>query len=140
MIRAVLDVNTLVSAVINVPLSVSRAIYQHFIQKHFELITSPSLIEELEDVLNRDHVMKLHKRSPAELQKFISQLAKLSLVVPETTEIEIVRDPDDDKIIAAAIEGKADYIVSRDRDLLDLKEYEGIKIVSPETFIHLLRQ
>lgn len=139
MIRAVLDTNTLVSAIINKPLSVSQEIYQNFISKHFLLIVSPPLLAEVEDVLNRDRVMKLHKHSSKSLQKIITQLARLSLIVSGKTEIKIVRDPDDDKIIAAAVEGNADYIVSRDRDLLDLKEYQGIKITTPEEFMGMLR-
>ncbi len=139
MIRVILDTNTLVSAVINVPLSVSQEIYQNFIKKRFELIISPPLILEVEDVLNRNHVKKLHKRSSIELQKFISQLTKLSMIVTGETKVEIVRDPEDDKIIVAAVEGNADYIVSRDKDLLDLKEYQGIQIITPEEFMGILR-
>lgn len=131
--------NILVSAVINKPFSVSQEIYQNFINKHFLLIVSPSILAEVEDVLNRDRVRKLHKHSPEILQKIISEPVILSYVVPGKTEVEVVRDPDDDKIIAAAVEGNADYIVSRDRDLLDLKEYNDIKIISPEQFIKLLR-
>jgi len=48
------------------------------------------------------------------------------------------KDPDDDKYIAAAIEGRAGFVVAGDSDLLDLKEYEGIRIVSPRTFLELL--
>lgn len=139
MIRAVIDVNTLVSAIINKPLSVSQEIYQNFISKHFLLIVSPSLLAEVEDVLNRDRIMKLHKHSSKSLQKIISQLANLSYIMPGKIEIEIVRDPNDDKIIIAAVEGNADYIVSRDKDLLDLKEYQGIKIITPEEFMGILR-
>lgn len=137
--RVVIDANVLVSAVINRPFSVSQEIYQSFINKHFLLIVSPSILSEVEDVLNRDRIMKLHKHSSKILQKIISQLANLSYVVAGKTEIEVVRDPDDDKIIAAAVEGNADYIVSRDRDLLNLKEYLGIKIISPERFMLLIR-
>ena len=48
------------------------------------------------------------------------------------------RDPDDDKYIAAAIEGARRIVVAGDSDLLDLKEYEGIRIVSPRVFFDLL--
>lgn len=51
----------------------------------------------------------------------------------------IERDPKDDKIISCALAAQADYIVSRDLDLLDLVEYQGIRIVSPEEFILLIR-
>lgn len=139
MIRAVLDTNTLVSSVINIPFSVSQEIYQNFIDKHFLLIVSPPLLAEVDDVIHRERVMKFHKRPAEKLQEIINQLTNLSLVVPGNAKVEIVRDPDDNKILSTALEGKADYIISRDRDLLDLKEYKGIKITSPEEFIRLLR-
>jgi len=48
------------------------------------------------------------------------------------------KDPDDDKYIAAAIEGRARFVVAGDSDLLDLKEYDGIHIVSPRVFLDFL--
>ena len=139
MIRAVLDTNTLVSAVINVTSSVASEIYQSCKEKRFLLIISPSILAEVDNVLLRDSVMKSHKRSTQELQEIIREMIEVSSIVQGRIKIEIVRDPDDDKIISAAIEGKADYIISRDRDLLDLKQYQGIKIITPEEFMGILR-
>ena len=48
------------------------------------------------------------------------------------------KDPDDDKYIAAAIEGRARFVGAGVSDLLDLKEYDGIRIVSPRVFLDLL--
>lgn len=139
MIRAVLDTNTLVSAVINIESSVASEIYQNAKEKQFLLIASPSILAEAEEVLCRDRIMKVHKHSIKELQEIINELAKVSYLVPGKTQVEIVRDPDDNKVISAALEGGAEYIVSRDKDLTDLKEYEGIKIIMPEEFMQLLR-
>jgi predicted nucleic acid-binding protein len=50
----------------------------------------------------------------------------------------VIRDPNDDIILACAIKAKAAYVVSRDKDLLDLQTYRRVKIVSPEDFISLL--
>ena len=47
----------------------------------------------------------------------------------------ITRDPKDDHVLACAIYAGADYIITRDNDLLVLKEYNGIKIVKPEEFL-----
>lgn len=140
MIRAVLDTNTLVSAIINIPLSVSQEIYQNFTSKRFLLVVSPSLLAEVEDVLYRERVMKFHKRSPRDLQKIINELTSLSYIVSGRIRVEAVRDADDNKIISAALESQADCIVSRDKDLLDLKEYQTIKIITPEAFMQMLRK
>lgn len=139
MIRAVLDTNTLVSAVINVKSSVASEIYQSSKEKSFLQVLSPSILAEVYDVLHRARIMKFHKRSAQELQEIIHELASVSYVVPGHTKVEVVRDADDNKIISAALEGKVDYIVSRDRDLLDLKKYRGIKIITPEKFMGILR-
>ena len=96
-------------------------------------------MEEVEEISNRERIIKRHQRSKEELETIISELASLSYLVPGTTKVEVVRDPDDDKIIVAAVEGNADYIISRDKDLLDLKEYQGIKIITPEEFMRILR-
>jgi predicted nucleic acid-binding protein len=51
-----------------------------------------------------------------------------------------VRDPDDDFLIAHAIAANADYVISWDKDLRDLGEVDGIKLLSPPAFLHALRQ
>lgn len=139
MISATIDTNTLVSAIININSSVSQEIYQSFIEKRFLLITSPSILEEVDEVIHRERIMSFHKLPLKQLEEIISELANLSYIVPGNTKIDISRDPDDNKIIAAAVEGNTDYIVSRDRDILDLKEYNNIKIISPEQFMKVLR-
>ena len=48
---------------------------------------------------------------------------------------QVPRDPKDDKFLATAMAGEADYLVSEDRDLLDLGEHQGIKIVDVATFL-----
>lgn len=140
MIRAVLDTNTIVSAMINTDKSVSQEIYQNSRDQRFLLVISPSILAEVEDVIHRARVMKFHKYSAQELQRIVKELTNVSLIVPGKIEIEVVRDSDDNKIISAALDGRVDYIVSRDRDLLDLKAYQGIKIITPEKFMGILRK
>jgi len=61
----------------------------------------------------------------------------MTLVEP-THRIDASRDPDDNRVLEAAIAGEADYIVTGDRDLLELGSYEGIRIVTPAEFVALL--
>ena len=139
MIRVVLDTNTLVSAVINVRFSVSQEIYQNFIDKHFLLIVSPPILAEVDEVLHRERVTRFHKRSPEKLREIMNQLTNLSYIVFGSTKVDVVRDPDDNKILSAGVEGQANYIVTRDEDLLNLKKYRRIKIITPEDFMGILR-
>jgi predicted nucleic acid-binding protein len=50
----------------------------------------------------------------------------------------VTRDPKDDPLVACAVEGAADYLVSGDRDLLDLGETENIRMVTPREFVEIL--
>ena len=60
-------------------------------------------------------------------------IAALELIEPKT-KIEISRDPDDDKFIGCAVDARAIYIVSGDKDLLDLKMYDGIEMITAADF------
>jgi putative PIN family toxin of toxin-antitoxin system len=92
----------------------------------YELFTSEAILLELqaklEDRFGFDRV---------QLVAFFRGIRKVTTVVFPTHKVTVVRDPDDDKIIECALEAKADLIVTFDKDLLSLKEYEGIKIVHP---------
>lgn len=61
------------------------------------------------------------------------------MVIP-TEEFNVVLDPDDNKFIEAAVEGKAEFIISQDKHLLILKNYKGIKILKPEEFLEILEK
>jgi predicted nucleic acid-binding protein len=50
----------------------------------------------------------------------------------------VARDPEDDKLLACAVEGRADYLVSGDKDLLVLQEYAGVQVISPAQFVKIL--
>ena len=66
-------------------------------------------------------------------------IVKNSLLVEPQERIEIVKDDkDDNKFIEAAVEGKADYIITQDNHLLNIKEVRGIRIISPEEFLKVI--
>ncbi len=62
-----------------------------------------------------------------------SEIVETDVVIDSTS-----RDIKDDPVLASAADGHADYIVTGDRDLLVLGEYEGIQIVTPEQFLQIL--
>lgn len=143
MIRAVLDTNILVSALITKKTSAPLRLYKAFTTQQFLLITSPSILAEVEDVINRENIVKYHKLIPEQRKGVMEQLIALSYITLETAPNEnilIERDPKDDKFLYAALEGHAEYIVSGDHHLLDLKEYEGISILSPHDFLAVLEK
>ena len=140
MIRAVVDTNILISALITKKASSPLQVYNLIKSEHFLLITSPAILEELEDVISREEIIKLHQRTAKQIQEILKEIVETSYIVPGLISMEVVKeDPDDDKFIAAALEGQADYIISGDQPLLNIKEYHGIKIISPTDFIRLMQ-
>ena len=65
-----------------------------------------------------------------ELNDFFSQIT----IVVNRRKIHIVRDPEDNKILESAVESGADYLITKDSDLLALKKYENIEMISPQAF------
>lgn len=135
MIRAVLDTNLLISYLLTNGDTISRVI-AHWKQAHFVYLQSSQTVDELIDVVNRPRLRRYMKTTPQSLIDLIETDA-------EYTEGALVlsgacRDPKDDKFIACAVEGNADYIVSGDNDLLDLGVYRNIQIVRVWDFLQIL--
>lgn len=128
--RVVADTNTAVSGLLRH--GPPRELLDAARSDKIRLFTSSILLAELEDVLGRD---KLSKRlelvglTPAELVRGYAALGRL--VTPLTITPVILEDPDDDHVLACAMAAQADVIVSGDRHLLNLKNYEGIDILRP---------
>lgn len=68
----------------------------------------------------------------------LKDIAHIAEIVQPTTSIQVVRDPKDDPIVECAVDGKADMIVSLDKDLLTLKAYNNIPILHVVDLLHIL--
>lgn len=138
-IRAVVDTNVLVSGLFGIKDSPSAQILSAIRSQKIILVTSPVIVEEIEEVINRGRIVKLTKMSKDERADFMDKLIERSDVTAGEQLLEpISRDINDDKFLACAVEAKADYIITGDKDLLVLKEYTGIKIVTPKAFLEIL--
>lgn len=129
--KIVLDTNILISALIfgGKPHQVLSLVLEGKIQA----FTSPLLTAEFFDV-----VSKKFDLSAEELARAKSQIENKFLTVQPKSNIKIARDDDNNRVLEAAVEGGCKYIITGDRDLLDLKIYKNIKIVTPEIFLSLL--
>lgn len=143
MLRAVLDVNVLVSGTIT-PVGAAGAILQRWLAGTFTLVTCEDLIAEYCEVLSRPKFLKAYKgitsgtiAASASILREFSEFVTLSAPIPR-----VVRDdPDDDAVLECAAVGRADYIVSGDREhLLPLGQHQGISIVPPAAFVQILRE
>ncbi len=135
MFRVVLDANQFVSAILN-PNGPPAKVLNGWREGLFELVTSPSIIDEIRKVLNYPRLSKIHKKSPKEIDLFLEDLEILSFVALEKLPLFVVlEDPTDDKYLVAALEGDAKFIVTGDSDLLKIQEYEGVKILTARAFL-----
>ena len=131
--RAVFDTNVIVSAILfgGVP----REVLGQAIRREFTLVTSLALLVELETVL----VRKFGFRAP-EARAVRGEIEIIAVVAEPTPLDPVVRDRDDDEVLATAVGGSADVIVTGDRDLLDLGKYGVIEILDPRAFVERLRE
>ena len=122
MIRAVLDANVYVSAVVR-PAGPPGQIIERFSRAEaFEIVMSQSIVDEVLRALSYPKVGK-YIRPGLDADLWFEDIVVLSQLVADEPEFECVsKDRDDDKCIAAAIEGRAGFVVAGDSDLLGLKE------------------
>jgi uncharacterized protein len=129
-VRLVLDTNVLLAAVLADGLCrdlVSKRIHAH------HLLTSQALLHELAEQLR----LKLGA-DPNELPLLTAYRERATLVSTLPLPKPICRDPDDDRVLATAVAGQTDVIVTGDQDLLVLRRHAGTRILSPRQFLELL--
>ena len=140
MLKIVLDSNVFVSALIN-PRGKPAQILNYVFENKIRLFTSPSIIEELERVLSYPKLVKRHGLEKQELKKFVSDLLSILSLVEGKKAIELIAEnPADNNYLSCVVDAKADFIVSGDIHLLNLREYEGIQIITPAQFLEMLEK
>ena len=135
--RAVIDTNVLVSGLLwHGP---SNALLTQVRAAAIDLITSPALLEELADVISRKKFAAILERTTRTPERILSELRALAeVVIAPPLPKPVCRDPDDDAVLACALAGRVDLIVSGDDDLLVLNNFEGIRIVKPAEALMIL--
>ena len=135
--RAVFDTVIFVRVLINPKGLWGRLLFEH--SDAYVIVLSPEIVKEILDVINRP---ELHRRFPdmAEMPRMALVLSKLeeAEVVEPQEHLKVCRDPNDNKFFECAVAARADYIVSEDKDILSIGEFEGIRTVAAAEFIDLL--
>ena len=136
MIRAVIDTNTLISA-LGWKEGNPRKVLELCILGKCRLMESLDLIKEVVSVISRH---KLNFIAVEEKNQFLVFLLQISSLVKPKEKINAVKEDSKDNIVLeCAVEAKADYIVSGDQHLLKLKEFKGIKIITAKEFLDLMK-
>src|SRR5260221_10441943 len=137
MLRVVVDTNVIISALFfgGKP----GAVYQAGTDKKFRFVTSDALVNEFREVLSRPKFSEYFARLGKSVENFVNAYATAADVIsPASIPSGVVRDPKDEMVLACAVGGKAEYIVSGDTDLLSLNLYSDIPIVSASQFIEII--
>jgi len=134
--RAVLDANVYVSAIIQPAGTPGRLIQRFLREASFELVLSPAIVDEVLRALGYRKVRKLLRGADAQL--WFEDIDVLADVVADTQLSGVCEDPDDNKYLAAALEGRASHVVTGDRRFLAVGEHADVEIVAPRAFLDLL--
>ena len=141
--RVVFDSTVLISAFISRDEGVCYELLALARDGKFELVLSSAIIlETWRKLMSGEHIRARYTYSDQRAHRFCRGLLNIATDVLRTTKplTGVVRDPNDDMIVAAALDSRADTIVSRDKDLLSLGSFRGVPIISPETFRQQLRE
>ena len=129
--RVVLDTNVLISGLLSTTSTPARAV-EHVIRSGQLLASTDTLRELMTKLLSP----KFDRDVPRERRDaLLLRLAPLVEIVEVVQRIQSSHDPDDDKFLEVAINGRADVIVSGDGDLLDLDPSRGIAILAPADYV-----
>ncbi|MGI0045746.1 MAG: putative toxin-antitoxin system toxin component, PIN family [Nitrosotalea sp.] len=134
MLRVVLDTNVLVSAIIST--GKPRKLFQMGIDGKYQIITSREILDELLRVIQRPKF----QMTRGDVIRTVSALMETGESVHVTSSFEVIsNDPDDNIIINTAHDGNVDYIVSGDKDITHLKNFEKIKTVTVDEMLKILK-
>ncbi len=137
-LRAVFDTNVFVSAAISrSPTSPTRELFRRWLAGEFVLVVSPALTAEVIEKLLQ---YQIELNQIIELIANLERLAEWVQVLPQNIPAVIAADPDDDVILACAVVGQADYLVTYDPHFDALNgEYHGVKVTKALPFLWAVR-
>jgi putative PIN family toxin of toxin-antitoxin system len=139
--RVVLDTNLFVSALIS-PTGTPNQLLQLWEGGRIILLTSSELLDEVDSVLHRASIQERYQLAEERIERLLTRLRLTAeWVMPLNRPLPLhSRDPKDDKLLALALGGNADYLITGDQDLLDLDgepALENLPIITATAFLEL---
>lgn len=127
--RATLDTNTVISG--SLWFGPSHQLLKAAEDDIIQLFTTRELLAELEEVLSRPKFQPKLRDANMTVQQVVEEYAEaVKIVVAADIEPVVIRDPDDDAVIACAVASQSDVIVSGDKGVLDLGAYQNIRVLN----------
>jgi putative PIN family toxin of toxin-antitoxin system len=134
--RITLDANVLAPALLNLRSASGQIVRACFVGV-CDLVISEHLLTELANTLGSRYFRE--RLSDPEIAQFLANLRKVALVVPIRMEVHgVATHPEDDKVLATALNGRSDYLCTHDRQLLKLGSFHDIAIITPPRLLHVL--
>lgn len=138
MMRAVVDTNILIRALIKPRGTVGPVLTQLAAGKYVIVYSEP-ILDELIAKLVLPRIRNKYAIDDQTIETTVALLALRGELVYPTRQVKVCRDPHDDMLIEAALAGNAAYVVTGDEDLLVLKKYETVRMVTPRAFLAALQ-
>jgi putative PIN family toxin of toxin-antitoxin system len=139
-LKAVIDSTVLVSSFLT-ERGVSAELLRSAREGVFLVFLSEDILTETQHTLAYSRIRERYDYTDEDVADFLNRLRVAAHLVAALPRVTVVtRDPNDDMVIATAVCAQAAYIVTRDKDLLSLQQFEAIAVVSPEAFIAIVRE
>jgi len=133
-LKVVFDTNIYISAFV-IPGGNAEKAYLKVIKGDFELYTSIAILTELARKLDEKFDWEKHK-----IAQLITSISNLATVFKTTSWLQVVSDDPDNRILECALKAAANYVVTGDKHLLKLRNYEHFEIIRLSTFLSILHQ
>jgi putative PIN family toxin of toxin-antitoxin system len=136
-IRVVVDTSVLIRYLIKPSAPIKELIEEAWLGDRVQMVTAPELIKELKGVLERDYVQSLIR--PEEGRVLLDAILQKAEILPSFGKVpSYTRDPKDDKFVACALAGRADFLVTVDEDILVLESLGDVRMVTPYDLIRAI--
>ena len=138
MLKVVVDSNVIISG-LTAAAGNPHNILEAWRRGEIILLTCPAIVEEIAEVLGRPFFRDRRHITEEDVSRARRVLEMDATMVVPRVPLDVVEDdPDDDRVLECALEGSADYIVSGDHHLLDLRRFRHIPILTPRQFLAIL--
>lgn len=139
-LKAVVDTNLFISGLFGEG-SLSAKLQDLWIKQEFDLVTSIEIMKEVSRVLHYPRIKLQFNIKEETVKRFFRLVFRKAMVTKDLYVTDkITDDPTDNKFLACALEGKADFIISRDPHLRNLKQFHRIPIVDVKDFLEQLKK